>query len=162
VPDLDKRVGKGKIVLHDGTVVGEHEGYPFYTIGQRRGLNLALGYPVYVTHIDPSTNTIVVGPKEALLKQALIARNINFVKYPDLLEPREAVGKIRYKDEGLTCRVQQVEEDALQISFAAPRRAITPGQSVVLYEGNDVLAGGWIHSVLETDDAMVSITENKR
>ncbi len=147
VPNLDDRVGRGTFVLSDGTVVGEHEGYPFYTIGQRRGLNLALGYPVYVTHIDPETNTIIVGPQEELFRQRLVARQINLIKYPNLYEERPIIGKIRYKDEGAPGVVWQTGEDELQVAFAEARRAITPGQSVVLYEGDDVVAGGWIHAI---------------
>ena len=147
VPGLGEEVGGGAFVLSDGTVIGRHEGYPFYTIGQRHGLGLALGAPVYVTHIDAETNTITVGPREDLLKQTCTARQLNMIKYGDLREERTAVAKIRYKDEGAPALVQQVEDDMLNISFPEPRRAITPGQSVVLYEGEDVLAGGWIHTV---------------
>lgn len=152
VPGLHEEVGGGAFVLSDGTVVGRHEGYPFYTIGQRHGLGLALGAPVYVTHIDAETNTITVGPREDLLKQTSTARQLNMIKYPDLRDERTAVAKIRYKDDGAPALVQQVDDDVLSISFAEPRRAITPGQSVVLYEGEDVLAGGWIHTV-ETPQA---------
>ncbi len=147
VPGLGEEVAGGTFMLEDGTVVGEHEGYPFYTIGQRHGLGLALGAPVYVTHIDPATNIITVGPREALLKQTLTARQLNLIKYPSLDEERPAVGKIRYKDEGAPCLVWQTGDDELHVAFATPRRAITPGQSLVLYEGDDVLGGGWIHTV---------------
>lgn len=156
VPELDRQIGSGKFVLKDGTVVGTHQGYPFYTIGQRHGLGLALGYPVYVTRIDPATNTITVGSREELLRQRLVARQINLVKYPDLHEERPAVGKIRYKDEGAPCLVWQ-EEEALHVAFAEPRPAITPGQAVVLYEGDDVLAGGWIYEVLETEAVSTAV-----
>ncbi|GIV58518.1 MAG: tRNA-specific 2-thiouridylase MnmA [Rhodothermaceae bacterium] len=149
VPGLGERVAGGPFVLSDGTVVGRHEGYPFYTIGQRHGLNLALGYPVYVTHIDPATNTITVGPREELLQQRLTARGLNLIKYGRLDEERPAVGKIRYKDEGAPCLVRQTGEDELEVHFAEARRAITPGQALVLYEGEDVLGGGWIHTVGE-------------
>ena len=145
-PGLGERVAGGAFVLADGTVVGRHEGYPFYTIGQRHGLGLALGEPVYVTAIDPETNTITVGPREALLRQTLVARQINLIKYPDLGEERPVVGKIRYKDDGAEGLAWQ-QGDALYVAFAQPRRAITPGQSIVLYEGEDVLGGGWIHEV---------------
>jgi len=156
VPGLDEEVGGGAFVLSDGTVVGRHEGYPFYTIGQRHGLGLALGAPVYVTHIDAETNTITVGPREELLKQTATARQLNMIKYPDLRDERTAVAKIRYKDDGAPALVQQVDDDVLSVSFAEPRRAITPGQSVVLYEGEDVLAGGWIHTV-ETPHAATTV-----
>ncbi|MFQ5570138.1 MAG: tRNA 2-thiouridine(34) synthase MnmA [Rhodothermales bacterium] len=147
VVGLEEEVAGGAFVLKDGTVVGEHQGYPFYTIGQRHGLGLAFGFPLYVTHIDAATNTVTVGPREDLLKQTLTARQVNLIKYPDLREERPAVGKIRYKDEGGPCLVRQTGTGILEVAFTAPRRAITPGQSVVLYEGDDVLAGGWIHQV---------------
>ncbi len=147
VPGLGEQVQGGPFVLKDGTVVGHHEGYPFYTIGQRHGLGLAMGYPAYVTHIDAATNTITVGPREELLQQTLVARQLNLIKYPDLREERPAVGKVRYKDEGEQCLVWQSGEDELRVAFAQERRAITPGQSLVLYEGDDVLGGGWIHEV---------------
>ncbi|WP_456426956.1 tRNA 2-thiouridine(34) synthase MnmA [Rhodocaloribacter sp.] len=150
VPDLDARIGAGNFVRKDGTVVGRHRGYPYYTIGQRHGLDLALGFPVYVTHIDPATNTITVGPREELMRQTLTARGLNLIKYPDLTEERPAVGKIRYKDEGAPCLVRQTGDDEVEAVFAAPRRALTPGQALVLYEGDDVLGGGWIHTVGET------------
>ena len=151
VEGLEAEVEGGRFVLEDGTVVGEHAGYPFYTIGQRHGLGLALGQPVYVTAIDPQTNTVTVGPREALLKQTLTARQINLIKYADLRRERPATGKIRYKDAGGPCLVQQTGGDVLEVAFAEARRAITPGQSVVLYEGDDVLAGGWIHAVDQPD-----------
>ncbi len=154
VEGLEAEVEGGPFVLEDGTVVGEHAGYPFYTIGQRHGLGLALGFPIYVTAIDPETNTVTVGPREALLKQTLTARQINLIKYPDLREERPATGKIRYKDAGGACLVRQTAADVLEVAFAAPRRAITPGQSVVLYEDDDVLAGGWIHAVDQPDFAL--------
>ncbi len=150
VPDLDARIGAGDFVRKDGTVVGRHKGYPYYTIGQRHGLDLALGFPVYVTHIDPETNTITVGPREELMRQTLTARGLNLIKYPDLTEERSAVGKIRYKDEGAPCLVRQTGDDEVEAVFAEPRRALTPGQALVLYEGDDVLGGGWIHTVGET------------
>ena len=149
VDGLKEEVAGGQFVLGDGTVVGEHEGYPFYTIGQRRGLGLALGEPVYVTDIDAESNTITVGPREDLMKQTLVARQINMVKYADLREERPAEGKIRYNDAGGPCLAWQTEEDELTVAFAEPRRAVTPGQSIVLYEGDEVIGGGWIQEVGE-------------
>lgn len=147
VAGLQEQVAGGKMVLADGTVVGTHEGFPFYTIGQRHGLGLALGYPAYVTRIDAETNTITVGPREDLLGDRLTARQINLVKYADLTEERLVWGKIRYKDEGGACLVRQTDVDALEVQFTESRTAITPGQSIVIYEDNDVLAGGWIWHV---------------
>jgi len=147
VEDLDERVGPGPMVLSDGTEIGTHEGYPFYTIGQRHGLGIALGYPAYVTSIDPETNTVSVGPREELLQQTLTASEFNPIKYPELDDELPAEGKIRYNDAGAPCLVRQTGSDTLEVSFARPRRAITPGQAVVLYEGDDVLGGAWIRDV---------------
>ncbi len=160
VDGLEERVSGGAFVLTDGTQVGTHEGYPFYTIGQRKGLGIALGRPLYVTHIDADTNTVTLGDRHELLGRSLVARNLNLIKYPDLREERPAVGKIRYNDDGGPCLVQQTEADALHVTFPDAREAITPGQSVVLYEGNDVLAGGWIQQVdvpFEEVDALLAL-----
>jgi tRNA-uridine 2-sulfurtransferase len=149
IDGLEERVAGGDFVLADGTVVGTHEGYPFYTIGQRRGLNLALGEPVYVTAIDALSNRITVGPREELFRDAFVARQINFVGAADLRAEREVTAQIRYKDGGALAVTWQSGDDELRIAFAEPRAAITPGQSVVLYDGDDVLAGGWIHEVAD-------------
>ncbi|MEL6772802.1 MAG: tRNA 2-thiouridine(34) synthase MnmA [Bacteroidota bacterium] len=155
VEGLAEDVAGGSFVLEaTGEVVGTHEGFPFYTVGQRRGLNLALGAPVYVTRIDAATNRVFVGPREALAGRTLTARQLNFVKAADLREEQRAWGKIRYKDAGAPCLVRQTGDDALEVVFEEPRDAITPGQSLVLYDvhpdgtpSDDVLAGGWIDTV---------------
>lgn len=148
VDDLDDRIGPGKFVDQDGTVVGEHKGYPFYTIGQRRGLDLALGTPVYVTHIDPETNVITVGEKEDLISTTCRAKEINMVKYDRVPEDEmEIQGAIRYNDEGAVGYLTQLSDDEIQVHFPAGREAITPGQAIVCYEDDDVVAGGWIHKV---------------
>src|SRR5690606_7928087 len=127
-----------------------HRGYPFYTVGQRRGLDLGgavgSGEPVYVTRIDAAANTVFVGPKEALLGRTLTARGLVFGKAVDLRDERPALGQIRYKDPGAPCLVRQTAADEVEVVFDAPREAITPGQALVLYDGDDVLAGGWIHT----------------
>jgi tRNA-uridine 2-sulfurtransferase len=153
VEGLSERVAGGEFVLADGTVVGRHDGYPFYTIGQRRGLNLAFGEPLYVIHIDAETNRITVGPREALLRQTFTARQLNFVRAPDLREERPVTAQIRYNDVGAPALAWQIGDDELEVAFAEARAAIAPGQSVVLYDGEDVLAGGWIHTVVQPADA---------
>lgn len=149
VPDLNEKVGKGSFITSDGTVIGQHEGFPFYTIGQRHGLGLAMGAPIYVTHIDAETNTITVGPKEELMQQRLTARQLNLIKYPAISDEMAAFAKVRYKDPGAPCVVWQTGEDELTVAFARSRKAITPGQSLVLYDGDDVIGGGWIQEVGE-------------
>src|ERR1700733_15281833 len=98
VENLDERVAGGKFVLTDGTVVGQHQGYPFYTIGQRKGLGIALGHPMFVTRIDPATNTVVLGTADELERKEAWVKNLNLIKYENISQPLEAITKIRYKD----------------------------------------------------------------
>jgi len=148
VEGLEDRLKGGKFVDKDGNILGEHDGYPFYTIGQRRGLRLPMGEPVYVTHIDPETNTITVGKKEDLVSSTLSAKEINLVKYDRITEPgMEITGAIRYNDSGAKGFITQTGDDEIRVTFPAGREAITPGQAIVCYEGNDVVAGGWIKKV---------------
>ncbi|HKK44809.1 MAG TPA: tRNA 2-thiouridine(34) synthase MnmA [Balneolaceae bacterium] len=148
VDGLEERVKGGKFVDQDGNIVGEHEGYPFYTIGQRRGLDLALGKRVYVTDIDPETNVITIGEKEDLVSTTCRAKNINLSKYAKVPEDEmEITGAIRYNDDGVMGYLTQLNDDEIKVTFPTGREAITPGQAVVCYEDNDVVAGGWIHKV---------------
>jgi tRNA-specific 2-thiouridylase len=148
VDGLEERVKGGKFVDQDGNIVGEHEGYPFYTIGQRRGLDLALGKRVYVTDIDPETNVITIGEKKDLVSTTCRAKNINLSKYGKVPGGEmEITGKIRYNDDGVVGQLKQLGEDEIEVTFPTGREAITPGQAVVCYEGDDVVGGGWIHKV---------------
>ncbi len=147
VGDIDERVGEGSFVTSDGSLVGTHEGYPFYTIGQRHGLGLALGYPIYVTAIDPETNVITVGPRDELLKHSLVAGQVNLLKQTKIEGEQLGSAMIRYNDTGAACLYSLDDGGDLHVHFAEPRRAITPGQAVVVYDGEDVVAGGWIKSV---------------
>lgn len=153
VDGLEERVKGGKFVDQDGNIVGEHEGYPFYTIGQRRGLDLALGKRVYVTDIDPETNIITIGEKEDLVSTTCRAKNINLSKYGEVPGGEmEITGKIRYNDDGVIGQLKQLGDDEIEVTFPTGREAITPGQAVVCYEGDDVVGGGWIHKVnVDTD-----------
>jgi tRNA-specific 2-thiouridylase len=143
VPGLEAQVAGGKFVDKHGNVIGTHEGYPFYTIGQRKGLGMAFGKPVFVTHIDRETNTITLGDEEDLESTELYVRDVNFGKYPDLEEEIELTVKIRYKDPGTAALVRR-EGNMLRAKFPVHVKAVTPGQSAVFYEGDDVVAGGFI------------------
>lgn len=143
VENLDERIGKGNFVLTDGTVVGQHQGYPFYTIGQRKGLGIALGEPMFVTKILPESNTVVLGRLEELHRTSAIVRNINLVKYASISEPLEAVTKIRYKDAGSLSSIVQ-EGDKMKVDFHHAVSGVAPGQSAVFYEGQDLLGGGFL------------------
>jgi tRNA-specific 2-thiouridylase len=147
LPDLEQRVAGGPLTL-DGERIGEHRGYPFFTIGQRKRLGVAIGEPLYVTAIDAGTNRVELGREEKLYAWGLVAGSVNMVKYADCRIPRPVTARIRYKDEGASAMARILENGSLEVLFETPRRAITPGQSVVLYEGDDVVGGGIIDRVL--------------
>ena len=134
----------GNFVLADGTVVGQHKGIIHYTVGQRKGLGLSMGMPVFVLEIRPETNEIVVGPAESALTRTVRADQVNFMAIPDLTAPRRVWAKIRYNHRGAWCTVEKTGEDEILCTFEEPQRAVTPGQAVVLYEDNCVLGGGTI------------------
>lgn len=144
VEGLEERVAGGHFVTADGTVVGQHQGYPFYTIGQRKGLEIAVGKPLYVIDIQPETNTVVVGDKEDLSKQAMHVRGLNLIKYGELPEDILALTKIRYKHEGTPSLLNIEPDNELRVDFLEPVFGVAPGQSAVFYEGNDLLGGGFI------------------
>jgi len=148
VAHLSEKVSGGDIVM-DGKIIGKHEGFPFYTIGQRRGLGVAVGEPIYVTKIDARTNTIQVGTEEKLMHKELVARDVNFIKILDAGFRMSVVAKIRYKDEGSPATIELMDSNTVKVMFDKPKRAITPGQSVVFYDGDDVVGGGIIDRVLE-------------
>lgn len=143
IPDLEERVDGGDFVLADGTRVGKHKGYPFYTIGQRKGLDIALGKPMFVTQIVPETNTVVLGEAHELLQSEMIVGGLNMVKYDRVPDGFEAVTKIRYKDPGAASSLFN-EPEGLRVQFHHSVNSIAPGQSAVIYEGDDVVAGGII------------------
>ena len=159
VPDFEDKVGEGNFVDKYGRIVGRHKGYPFYTIGQRRGLHLPMGDPVYVTYINAETNEITVGPKEDLIRTTLTAGEVNLVKKAELPvgETMPVTAKIRYNDAGAPAELTMTDEQTLKVHFPSGREAIAPGQAVVCYEGDDVLAGGWIRKVnveLDQEEAL--------
>lgn len=143
VPDLEQRVDGGNFVNREGKILGKHRGYPFYTIGQRKGLEIALGEPMFVTEILPATNTVILGTQEELQKQGMYIRQPNLIKYDNLTEPKEFLTKIRYKDPGKQATIV-AEGDELKVLFHEPVTGIAPGQSAVFYEGNDLVGGGFI------------------
>jgi len=143
VEDLDAKVAGGDFVLTDGAIVGKHRGYPFYTIGQRKGLGIALGQPMFVTNIQPETNTVVLGTIEELERKQAWVKNLNLVKYENISEPIEAVTKIRYKDAGTQSTIVQMGEH-MKVDFHHTVSGIAPGQSAVFYEGDDLLGGGFL------------------
>jgi tRNA-specific 2-thiouridylase len=144
VEGLEERVKGGNFVLEDGKVVGKHEGYPFYTIGQRKGLGIAFGTPMFVTEIRKDTNEVVLGHEKSLDKDGMVVGKIVMQKYANLNGlSLETNTKIRYKHEGSPATIIQ-EGDKMKVIFNEPVSGIAPGQAAVFYEGDDVVGGGWI------------------
>ncbi len=144
VDGLEERVKGGDFIDLNGNILGQHEGYPFYTIGQRKGLGIAVGDPLYVLRINASDNTVVLGHKEDLNRKMMKVKNPNLHKYDRLPEGTEILTKIRYKDAGAMAEVKYLADDELEVDFYAEVQGIAPGQSAVFYEGNDLLGGGFI------------------
>ncbi len=143
IPTLEAEVEGGDFVLTDGKVVGKHRGYPFYTIGQRKGLDIALGRPIFVTKIIPETNTVVLGEADELQQNDMLVSGLNMIKYAHIDREMPAVTKIRYKDAG-TESMLYPDGDSVKVHFDHAVSSIAPGQSAVFYEGDDVIAGGVI------------------
>jgi len=141
-PELEDMTGQ--IVDMEGRVLGTHKGYPFYTIGQRKGLGLAVPEPVYVTEIDAGSNTVRVGSNRDLEHKGLLAETPNWIAFSALEGELEVEAKIRYNDPGKGASIK-MRGDRLEVIFDEPQRAVTPGQSVVFYR-NDVVVGGAVIS----------------
>lgn len=139
-----ERIQDGTIINQDGKVLGMHRGVPFYTIGQRRGLGIATGKPLYVTEVNIQENTIIVGDAEALLRDTMQVERMNLIAVDALTEPINAYVKIRSKDDGAPAKITPLSETEVEVKFDRPRRAVTPGQAAVFYDGDIVIGGGWI------------------
>jgi tRNA-uridine 2-sulfurtransferase len=137
---------EGDIISEDGTVIGRHSGVHNYTIGQRKGLGFAMGKPVYVLAIDPKKNRVIVGEDDALRSSMLEIRDVNWVSVAEPQAALRAQVKIRHKHDPAAASVEALSGRGARIVFDSPQRAITPGQAAVIYDGDVVLAGGWIAS----------------
>ncbi len=145
VDGLEERVDGGFFVDESGRILGKHKGYPFYTIGQRKGLEIAFGKPMYVTEIQPEKNFVVLGELESLARNGMWVRKPNLIKYANLHDGMDSLTKIRYKDKGTNSFIKEVD-GKIWVEFNQQVNAIAPGQSAVFYEGDDVIGGGWIES----------------
>ncbi len=143
------KIKEGEIIAKDGTVLGHHKGYPFYTIGQRKKLGIAVGRPVYVYDIEPESNRIFVGNEEDLCNKGLIADNINIIALEKIEKPVKAVTKIRYNDCGTESVVYPVGNNEVRIIFDKKKKSITPGQSAVFYQDDKVIGGGVIKEKID-------------
>ncbi|HEV2488641.1 MAG TPA: tRNA 2-thiouridine(34) synthase MnmA [Candidatus Acidoferrales bacterium] len=134
----------GEMVTTDGTVIGRHEGLHRYTVGQRRGLGLATGLPMYVVALDRERNRLVVGENEELLRSACEVRDVNWVSVECPAGPIEAMVKLRHRHTPAAATIESLDPTTARVEFREPQRAITPGQAAVFYSGCLVLGGGWL------------------
>ena len=146
VPDLDERIGKGWFVDAAGVKLGEHKGYPYYTIGQRKGLEIALGRPAYVLKINPEKNTVMLGDAARLKASHMLVEDVRWVApWDESLDARLAV-RIRYRSRPVPCRVRRLDDGRWLVHFLGEASAVTPGQSAVFYDGRRVVGGAFIAS----------------
>ena len=134
----------GNFVDMQGHVLGRHRGIIHYTVGQRKGLNLALGYPAFVARIKLETNEIVIGQLKDILFGKVYISQVNYMSNPDFSENKIYLGKIHYNHKGSGCMVRQAGDDLYECIFLEPQRALTPGQALVLYDGSLIAGGGTI------------------
>lgn len=139
-----KQAGEGNFVSTDGKILGRHKGIIHYTVGQRKGLGLSLGHPVFVVEIRPVTNEVVVGTYEESLTRTVCARSLNFMSVEDITAPVRVFAKVRYNHKGAWCTVEKTGWDEITCHFEEPLRAVAPGQALVLYDGEYVMGGGTI------------------
>lgn len=140
----DRVPGPGNFVTKDGRILGQHKGITHYTVGQRRGLEIAMGHRVFVTRIRPESNEVVIGENEDTFTDVIRCDHLNYMSIEDLTQPRRVLAKIRYNHRGEYCRIEKQPDGQVLCSFEKPVRASTPGQAVVFYDGEHVLGGGTI------------------
>lgn len=151
VPELAETVAGGKFIDISGNILGTHRGYPYFTIGQRKGLGRAFGKPMFVTEIRPDSNTVVLGDVDDLIRNGMSVGQTNIMKYDKLPSNLQSVTAVRYNDSGTLSVLNERFDGTIQVEFLANVRGVAPGQSAVFYEGNDVIGGGIIKSSSLTD-----------
>lgn len=139
----------GKFIHQNGQVLGTHQGLIHYTIGQRKGLGIAYEYPLYVIDKDIDSNTVILGPNDALFQKALLAENCNLIAIDKLEAPLRVTAKTRYRQKDVPAVIEPLANGKIKVTFDEPQRAITPGQAVVFYDGDYVVGGGIIAAPLK-------------
>jgi tRNA-uridine 2-sulfurtransferase len=127
-----------------GNKLGKHKGIVHYTVGQRKGLGIAFGKPMFVVELLPDRNLVVLGDETEVFGKVLIATDVNMILYESLDKPIKVKAKIRYSAQEADCLVEPLENNKIRVTFDQPQRAITPGQAIVLYDGDYVVGGGTI------------------
>jgi len=141
-------VKTGNFVDKDGNILGQHKGIVYYTIGQRKGLGLALGKPIFVTAIRPETNEVVIGDEDDVFRNELISKDNNFIPFDKLEKEMTLLAKVRYQAKPAEATISPLENGRVKVSFKDKQRAITKGQSVVFYDNDIVVGGGIIEEIL--------------
>jgi tRNA-specific 2-thiouridylase len=139
----------GEVVSTEGQVLAEHRGIHNFTVGQRKGLGVAVGSPLYVVQLEPERNRVVVGPEPELFRRKFVVRDLNWIRKAGSGEVIEALVKIRHNHPGAPAQVESGGASEASVTFRQPQRAITPGQAAVFYDGDEVVGGGWIDRILE-------------
>jgi tRNA-specific 2-thiouridylase len=147
---FEKSFEPGPMVDRKGNVLGRHKGIPFYTIGQRKGLHLAKGKPLYVIGIDREKNTIIIGEEEEVYGDTFLVESVNWIVPRESIPFHQTQVKIRYSHPGSEAGLFPKGEGEWEVKFKSPQKAITPGQAAVFYDGDTVLGGGWIKEVLRS------------
>lgn len=151
---FEEFIQPGNFISQDGKILGKHKGFPFYTIGQRKGLRLAVGHPQYVTEIREKQNEIVLGTREDLAARKMTVRQVNLIKYAELPDDIDIKTKIRYRSRAVPSKIH-IEGEKFEVGFTEDVYGITPGQSAVFYEGPDVVGGGIImKNKVESDNLL--------
>ncbi|MCI0527496.1 MAG: tRNA 2-thiouridine(34) synthase MnmA, partial [Nitrospira sp.] len=148
--EMPQLIREGLIVDREGKSLGRHQGVSFYTVGQRRGLGLSSPERLYVTGLDPDQNRVMVGPEDDLYHQRLIAKHINLIqdRIWDGDQPLRVTAKVRYRSAEAEASARVLGPDRLEVAFDGPQRAVTPGQSVVMYQGEYMVGGGIIERAI--------------
>jgi tRNA-specific 2-thiouridylase len=149
---LRESIEPGPIIDQKGNVLGRHKGIPFYTIGQRRGLRLAKGKPLYVIGIDRKRNTLMVGEEREVYGDTFLVNSVNWINSREMASSFTAQVKIRYNHPGSEAVISPKGKGEVQVEFKTPQKAITPGQAAVFYDGETVIGGGWIKGVIKSSD----------
>ena len=143
-PDIDERIGPGWFVDSKGLKLGQHKGFAYYTVGQRKGLEIALGRPMYVLKINPQKNTVMLGDADMLKTEYMLVEDVHAVNPEELLSCESLSVRIRYRSRPIPCRIAKVDDTHLLVKFMEAASSVTPGQSAVFYNRNRVIGGGFI------------------
>ena len=145
-PDIDTKIGPGYFVDNKGLKIGQHKGFPYYTIGQRKGLGIALGYPAHVLRINAEKNTVMLGTADDLKTEYMLVENAMITDMQELLKHPNLTVRIRYRSKPIPCQVLPLDNGQILVHFLGEASAIAPGQSAVFYDGERMLGGAFIAS----------------